>query len=784
MAEQERKVILKVETGESQKTVKGLKQDISDLKDAILNLEQGTDEYNDAVKQLQDAQRDLNRVQSLTKESAVALEGSYDALVHQMSLLKKEWRATNDEARRNELGKQIDEINDQLKEFDSSVGNFQRNVGNYESALNGLNTEQQSFGERMSAMQQQIEPTKMKFESIGNIASGVASGFAAAQGAMALLGIESEDFQKTMIKLQGAMALAQGIGGLSGLVEGIGKAKVAFQGLDTGIKTVNKTMGKTGWLAVILLVITAVATLVGHLVKKSKAITDSTSALREYNKVGRESITTVSDEILKVKMLEQVATDAAIAEEHRTAAAQELLKIMGKEITDTNTLAVKNGDLKKEIDGVTASMIKQAMAAAQMEKLQELYKNYLTIQNEGPNWGDKWGDSMWASGGGAVIQGVVAAINDGTKTYNDRLEEAKTAYEEYAKTLKGNTDAAELLKALGITESQKKPNGGGGSGKETPEEMRDRLVAEASARLWEDIENMVIEDVEIPDIEPKALPDEKVKLGQNAQFAKGDIDYNDRVLQRELAKNEILEQTDKERYERQNELLLANEQKKLDILKEYQQKAIDEGDWQSQLALQQDIADQEVAIQVEKNRQIVEAEERRKEKQIQIMNDVASALSAAGAVMDGITAIYEESAKQDGEVTEAEAKKLKNLQYASATINMLQGAISAFAAAQSIPPPFGQILGAANAAAVIAMGTANLMKIKNTDLTGSSSSGTGAFAPNIGSYSSELPASYTRNITTSSEVDELNKDTRVYILESDIQESNRKVSVRENESSF
>lgn len=70
-----------------------------------------------------------------TSKNAGALEGSYNALQHQLSTLRAEWKTTSDEARRNELAEQMNEINDKLKEMDASVGNFQRNVGNYENAL-------------------------------------------------------------------------------------------------------------------------------------------------------------------------------------------------------------------------------------------------------------------------------------------------------------------------------------------------------------------------------------------------------------------------------------------------------------------------------------------------------------------------------------------------------------------------------------------------------------------------------------------------------------------------
>lgn len=793
MAETEKKILLRVETGDSKKTVKSLKQDISDLKDAILNLDEGTDDYVNAVNELQKAQRELNKVQALTKESAVALDGSYDALTHQMALLRKEWKATNDEARRNELGKQIDEINDQLKELDGSIGNFQRNVGNYQSALDGVNVQQKDFGERMSDMQKQIEPTKMKFESVSNIASGLASGFAAAQGAMALLGVESKDFEKTMIKIQAAMALAQGIGGLSGLVEGLGKAKVAFQSVDTGVKALNNTMGKTGWLAVILLVITAVVSLVSHLNKKNKAIVDGTSALREYNKVGREAVSTVSDEILKVKMLEQIATDAAIADEHRTAAAQELLRIMGQEITDVNTLAVKNGELKKEIDGVTAALIKQAMAAAQMEKLKELYKLYIDAQSI-DDWNPDFGTRAKALYAEFVntVNPLVGASTMETPyeiflaDYEKKIAGAKKAYENYAKTILNNTDTAELLKALGLTTTTTGTTGTTTtttSPKTTTPKKKTvkELLAEIQEEMYNDIINMTFDD--------EITIDDTTTKPTGYQYQNGDAEkrygFWNGIIDSETSQKVRRMALDGASQEEQDAELIKGEERKLQKLKEFWEQARSEGDITGELALRQQIADQELLIEEEKNRAIVESAERAKEKRLKIMEEVSQGIQAAGAVVQGLTDIYQASAEKDGEITKEEAKKLKGLQIASATINMLQGAVTAFSSAQSLGPIAGPIVGAVNAAAVVAMGMANIQKIRNADLTGGVSSGGGASViPSYGSYSSELPVNYTRNVTTSSEVDELNKDTKVYILESDLTEASNRVQVRQNESSF
>lgn len=56
-----------------------------------------------------------------------------------------------------------------------------------------------------------------KFGAFAKIGSGIAGSFQAATGAMALFGVESEEVQKTLLKVQAATALAQGIKEVEGL---------------------------------------------------------------------------------------------------------------------------------------------------------------------------------------------------------------------------------------------------------------------------------------------------------------------------------------------------------------------------------------------------------------------------------------------------------------------------------------------------------------------------------------------------------------------------------------
>lgn len=98
-------------------------------------MDKDTTQYEDTLKQLNNTQNQINSIMNATKATATALDGSYNALTFRMSQLREQWKATNDEAERESLGKQINEINDKLKSLDASTGNFQRNVGNYAGAF-------------------------------------------------------------------------------------------------------------------------------------------------------------------------------------------------------------------------------------------------------------------------------------------------------------------------------------------------------------------------------------------------------------------------------------------------------------------------------------------------------------------------------------------------------------------------------------------------------------------------------------------------------------------------
>jgi hypothetical protein len=63
-----------------------------------------------------------------------------------------------------------------------------------------------------------------KFNALSGSLSGVASGFSAVQGAMGLIGVDSKNVEATLLKVQSAMALSQGL-------QGLGEARDTFKQL-------------------------------------------------------------------------------------------------------------------------------------------------------------------------------------------------------------------------------------------------------------------------------------------------------------------------------------------------------------------------------------------------------------------------------------------------------------------------------------------------------------------------------------------------------------------------
>jgi hypothetical protein len=91
--------------------------------------------------------------------------------------------------------------------------------------------------ERIADARQQIDAfnPEAKFKAFSAVIQGVAGAFSATQGALALLGVEGEDVQKTLLKVQGALALSEGLNTILSLEDGFKNLSLVVQSSSTFI---------------------------------------------------------------------------------------------------------------------------------------------------------------------------------------------------------------------------------------------------------------------------------------------------------------------------------------------------------------------------------------------------------------------------------------------------------------------------------------------------------------------------------------------------------------------
>ena len=771
---------IRTEVYESEETMQSLKNRIKSLQDEILNLDKDTEKYNKTLEELQKASQKYNETISLTKKNAFALEGSYDALTQKMSLLKKEWRATNDESRRNELGKQIADINTQLKSMDAEIGNYQRNVGNYEGSLQNqfqlLRQEIKKYQSEVLAAEEGTEEWRQAVQKLGDakhrlvdmnemaklatndigeqlsalssVGSGVASAFGAVQGVMTLVGKDTDNLQKQMVKMQAVMAIVQGAQGIDGMIKGLKGLSMTIKTLGTNIKGLTQIMGKNGWLAVVL-------ALAAALFKLNQAIQNGKALAVSYS----HDIETLSNSMKA--MLDINATNDAATERQI-----KLMQAEGK--TEADILQYK---LDQKLAEVQTATEKVDTAQAKIDDIDDKLAGKLKKKQRETLLADK--------ADAEALKEQLESIKD------DLVNEQK--------------DIEMDLKILGITVDNEAKQKAIDAAKDLAAQIQSVLDEQFNNAYTIDIDGLINADLKelmsagnidlTGDIDSDKILAAFDKIQQSIQKTKADlanIDY----LKGDTSYLNYLKQIDRDETEfAQKRIAKIKElmEAELDPAK-YMQLAQELNEVQIQyeresLERQKEMADAEVAIRQEAEQKKVEA----MTKTFAIMNQSTSlALNFMSSIMTSVA----DSMEVNEKYAEENAKKIKDMRIAAATIDMLQGVVaattSAFSPTNAYLTIYGQIaMAALTSGSVIAAGLANINKIKATNELGGST--TTPVIPSATATGENQPTiTYSRALTGNSEQNNNNNSgsQQVYILESDILKAMRRVQIRQSESTF
>lgn len=135
-----------------------------------------------------------------------------------------------------QLREQVASLTDELESLEIGSSDYSKKLEELVSAQNKLNVATESMqGKTVNAVK--------AFDSINQVAGGLAGGVSAVSAAFTLFGRDTENLQKTMVKLQAAIAIVQGIGGLKGLGEGILNGVKSFKALSVAMAGATTTTG-------------------------------------------------------------------------------------------------------------------------------------------------------------------------------------------------------------------------------------------------------------------------------------------------------------------------------------------------------------------------------------------------------------------------------------------------------------------------------------------------------------------------------------------------------------
>lgn len=778
--------IYKIDTREAVQSINDLRQNIKTLKEEIGKLKIGSEAYKSKLSELIVNQNALKGAMNATSasfsdveksaravtDSATGLGVSYNALVNQMANLRREQRNVNistveGQAEYDRYAQEISKVNDKLKELDSINGNYQRNVGNYASGqkevvdnfkklreeikkyrseLLGLEEGTQEYDitmQKLADAQFRLrdvnETARWSANDLGErlstmqrVTSGVVGGFTALQSAMALTVGDSEELEKMFYKLQVAASLVQGLQGFEGLTKDLPilarQMKLATAGTRTfiaSLSSLKKALLATGIGALVVGLGTVVA--YWQDIKEWIGLSDAeaTKFIGTSERLAQQYSRETEDLDYNLKL--RKAAGEEITEEEE---AQERLNLLNSQYYETNE------KVQRIKSGISAGYLKEKDYAEELAKLEEELK--------------KLGEER----------------QEAQKTYNIAQVKAETNARKEAEAQQKKTE--ELKKQLELIKAQ---NDESALNVELPEDTLD---------ISDEVESFT---------ENLAKADEANEKSWAVQKEINDekLASIDKVASHEITMMSLTTEDVRTAEDRKYEITQEANAKRLALLKQFEEQAYGEGNLEAALSYQQQISDLELQIEeqtlAEKKRlreQDYQDQVRMQKMQTVLMKQSVSAVSS---ILGSIADIYEANSGDNVEV----AEKIKGIRIAAATIDTISGALTAYTTAQSLGPIAGPIVGALNAAAVTAAGIAQIAQIRNTDISGRSTSTPSGISATVSapSVSTEVPT--VRNLTGASEEERLNRmagDQRVYILASDIEASQNQRKVQVRESSF
>ena len=475
MAEQVDVEVIRVDTGKAVDNLKELNEYIKELKKTMNEAKIGSGEFKKAQDELDKVIVKQKQIMNGAANENKAAAGSFNALSNQLRELKEAWKATADEVKRDELGKQINDVKAKLNEMNHSIGNFQDQVGNYNGMLAPLFD---SLGQKIDGLGGKLSQMTGTLGAMGFSVNGLVNPIKAVDAGFKLL--STNPIIAAMTLLIGLfLKVKDAIAANEDLQRRWNVAMAAFQPIINAAKNALDALANA-----VVWVAEKVGALISLFSEASKETTELAEAQDKLNMSkrefkGNENAMRAEAKALKLqaKETDDLNEKLRLLNESRAklkATNQQAVDLAAEELRIAEEQAKLAPNSKEDNEKIAE--LKQKLGQAQ-EKLNQEDTEYVELIKSADN-GLKKLNTTTGTGVDKTkelakeVEKMEQTIADSSKSQVQKLEEEKNKWVENYRQLKKNTKALEEYFDKKIAKAKEEEE----QVKKTEEQNRGKLI--------------------------------------------------------------------------------------------------------------------------------------------------------------------------------------------------------------------------------------------------------------------------------------------------------------------
>ena len=409
--------------------------EIDKLREVYKNLKVDVKLYDDAIKALNNSERERKRVLQANVEIGRSREDSYDRLSAQYTALKTLVNnMTTAEREQTDAGKKLVEnlkdIYERMNAMQQATGKFQLQVGQYSKAVSGLNIATTQVLRELPALA--VSPTTFAIAISNNIPI----------------------LQDYIVKVrESRTALMEQIAAAEAAGEAEKAAALKAEAAKYKNLSVTKLLVKSifSWQSALVLVMTVIPIVLRNLAKKRKEQSEYNDVLKEtidlqkeLSKADLKASQEGAKAATKAKTLYNISQDLNRSYEERLAVAKEMQRLYPDYLGNIDAEAIVAGKATSAYDSLTDALIRKAKAQAYLSRITEIETKKILAEEAHTKKIAEYENAQkyaFVSGGTAGASVVVSDYTKDIERENERyakqMQEFNKLQEELQKRISG-----------------------------------------------------------------------------------------------------------------------------------------------------------------------------------------------------------------------------------------------------------------------------------------------------------------------------------------------------------